>query len=227
MRIQSEMGAVVSIDVEEEKKIDALLEQKFFYYGKGSEAYVFESEDKKFVLKFFKQKANPFAERRGSEKSYRLAAAELVEETGLVATHLDRTDSLHNSLCLVDKLNIAHLLDPNAFQFVVQKKAEPVLHTLEKLICKGDVEGTKEKMTQILHLFSTYRSKGICEKDGNISRNFGFYEGEAIQIDLGGFQKASAPSRLKAGEFLRWLEPHPELTAHFKQECEKNDVTCY
>jgi hypothetical protein len=34
--------------------IEELLNQKFYYLGKGSQCYVFESEDRKTVLKFFK-----------------------------------------------------------------------------------------------------------------------------------------------------------------------------
>src|SRR3954464_15045331 len=41
--------------IDDPQLIDQILSQKFTYFNKGSQAYVYISEDKKYILKFLKQ----------------------------------------------------------------------------------------------------------------------------------------------------------------------------
>src|ERR1700722_2869530 len=47
---------VSSPSPEQKALIDKILSQNFTYLGKGAQSYAFESQDQKFVLKFFKFK---------------------------------------------------------------------------------------------------------------------------------------------------------------------------
>ncbi len=246
----------------ERQELDQALGQKYHYLARGNQAFAFLSEDGRFVLKFFKQKlfephialkAVPTSwlqEGKSAKKvwkkgyklqrdfeSYRLAFDELKEETGLVLVHLNRSGWIQKRVAVVDKLNIEHLIDLDRFDFIIQKRADLVYPTIDRLMADGNVDGAKEALSSILKMFVSRCQKGIDDSDPDLDKNFGFIDGKAIQIDIGRFTRY--PQKVKFHErhlanlrelqevkpplikdtFKAWLSSnYPDLFDHFDHE---------
>ncbi|HSX11974.1 MAG TPA: hypothetical protein VLF61_00595 [Rhabdochlamydiaceae bacterium] len=226
-----------------------ILQQKFYYLSKGAQCYVFSSSDNRYVLKFFRQKlfylpwASHFFSQEKKEKisvkkqaalekdfqSYCLAYRELKEETGLVFLHLNKSRTFSSPLVLVDKLGIEHAIDPNEYEFFVQKKALLIPEKIEMEMHQGQLEEAKQTLRSLFALIHERIEKKIVDADANLKKNFGFSEGRAIQIDIGRFSKAefsekrALNSLYKRKEDLQfWINEHyPELSDFFKVEFER------
>ncbi len=97
----------------EKNELKQILSQTFTYYSKGTQSYVFISEDKKYILKFFKQikfrpsswlsavkvPFNPYYQeglfkqqkRAATFSACKTAFLELRELTGVIYVHLNNT----------------------------------------------------------------------------------------------------------------------------------------
>jgi hypothetical protein len=188
------------------------LSQKFHYLSCGQQSYVFLSEDKQYVIKFFKQKIydlplfdsipHSWLTRSQQKKiakkrdklhrdftSYKLAFDELKDETALILVHLNKTDFLQKKLCIVDKLHIEHQIDLDNIEFILQKKAELVCPRLDRLVKEGKIAQARESLSSLLQLLLTRYKKGIFDSDPDFDKNFGFINDHPVQIDIGRFSK--------------------------------------
>ncbi|MBS0615136.1 MAG: hypothetical protein JSR58_01115 [Verrucomicrobia bacterium] len=189
-----------------------ILEQPFSYLGKGSQTYVFESQDGKYVLKFYKFPSHmrkigwlkhPFAYhmdgKRASIKkhnldrfhlsfnSYFLSQKELQNETGVVYVHLYPSDNLRTSLHLIDKLGMHYEVPADHMGFIVQRKAASLLPTLQQAITQKDEHLCKQMINNLLQVITSRCHKGISDLDAMHHNNYGWLEGRAIHIDVGRF----------------------------------------
>lgn len=255
---------------EERAELDNALSQKYHYLACGNQAFAFLSDDGRYVLKFFKQKLfePPFPlrwipsawakEGRWAKKiwkkkdklkrdfeSYRMAFDELKEETGLIFVHLNPTDWIGRHVLITDKIHLEHSIPLDDFNFIIQRRADLVYPTIDKLMAEGNVAAAKEALSSILNLFVSRCRKAIADSDPDLDKNFGFIDGYAIQIDIGRFTKnpekvnfhnrhqlrKSGPFTVEPpvikDSFKAWLfEHYPDLFEHFMKEyqvlCEQN-----
>jgi len=186
--------------------------QPYFYLGCGGQCYAFISEDQKYVLKFFKyhhyrffpswliRLPLPFSlsekltrangkrkvKLERNLKSYTLAFKKLQAESGLIALHLNKTDT-PLPVVFFDKLGIKHVIDLSQKEFVVQTKAELLYPYLESCMRRHDVEAAKKALHQMVELISHRCSLGIYDEDPRIHKNLGFSPKGALFIDAGRF----------------------------------------
>ncbi|MCH9610252.1 MAG: hypothetical protein S4CHLAM81_13050 [Chlamydiales bacterium] len=175
----------------------AFFQQPYFYMGKGSQSYVFVSEDGNYVIKFFRKKrltpttlcSGPtfmqeiyYEARRKKMKerwdlfaSCHLAYMRLRSECGLLYMHLNPSDDL-GSLLIHDALKRKRSIDLNQYSFFVQKRAEPLLARF-----------APQDVAQIPHLLKKRFDKGIDDHDPVLQKNMGFVGSEPIFIDIGAF----------------------------------------
>jgi len=229
------------------QEVNAVLSQPFTYLAKGAQCFVFLSQDGKYVLKFFRHshlrapfwaKALPsaFCKQKTAKKegklhkdfaSYVLAFQELKEETGLVWLHLNKTASLHQTVTLIDKLGIAHSVDIDQMECLLQRRATLLYPTLEMWIRQHEEEKAAKALFELIELLYARARKGIFDKDPDLNTNFGFLEGHPIQIDIGRFKKAPVSSPyhelLRITDHLhQWLqEKSPPLASHLKNRIEE------
>ena len=264
-KIQSELPYNSSWEVSgsaEESQILSLLDQPFHYLAKGAQSYVFASEDGQLVIKFFRiyhlqpprwmqvlnfplplqlLKLNKIlAKREELEKdfdSYRLAYQEMKEETGLLYLHLNKTTHLKKHLTLYDKLHIAHHIDLDQMEFLVQKRADLVYPRIDAIARSEGLENAKSAITGLVQLLHHRCQKGIFDKDPDLNTNFGFIDKTPVQIDIGRFRPEEKTRSLKEEQdeiyritdnFRQWLDVrYPELSSHLLHEIEalpSNDV---
>lgn len=196
------------------------LSQDYSYLGRGGQCFAFISHDKRFVIKFFRTHFRPFSalitqhfpwisKQKRKKKldralfklfrdfnSYLYASTDLKEETGVIFVHLNKTQDLKKQLSITDTLNIAHQIDLDQFEFVVQKRAVLAFEYLSGLLKNHEYEKTKEAMHALIKLALTCCNKGYHHEDARIADNFGFIDDRPYIIDIGRFAKdGSRPSR--------------------------------
>jgi hypothetical protein len=189
--------------------IKEIISQTFFYLGSGNHCYAFVSKDGKYVIKFFKQKhmntyslkeyINPFQKsrlqkraqtRENSFTSYKIAYEELKKETGMIYLHLNKTNHLQKRIAFIDQNGQPFLLNLDEMEFLIQKKAKVGYHYLEKLLTENRFEEAMDGVASLLTLIVKRAKAGISDKDMQFFKNFGFIEGQAIEIDIGEFKRA-------------------------------------
>jgi hypothetical protein len=222
----------------EKTELSSLLKQPFTYYGKGAQAFVFLSQDERVVLKLFRNyRMRPpvwshclpaFVSKEKNRRrewllhqdftSYVLAFEELKEETGLLFVHLNKSDDLKQRVTLIDKLGISHVIDLDQMEFLVQKKASLVPHTLDRLMKKGEIAQAQKAIDALLELLIIRCRRGLFDKDPDLLTNFGFCQGKAIQIDVGRFRRdlIRKEKAVYKDDLIRISDPFKHwLTAHY------------
>ncbi|HKZ00419.1 MAG TPA: hypothetical protein VJ112_04570 [Rhabdochlamydiaceae bacterium] len=196
-----EMGELAPTEVK------AILSQKFTYYSKGSQSYVFISEDQKYILKLFKRYVyeprsflayiplsfNPFfrehqAKLQKKSATFQACATayrEIKERCGMVYLHLNPTKHQLPKGDLVDKRGKKYELDFDQTCFQLQKKAQLIYPRIAELMQAGEVAQAKEIISSIFDTLDEFGKKGICENDPILRKNFGLIDDRAVQIDVG------------------------------------------
>ncbi|NGX45667.1 MAG: hypothetical protein K940chlam2_00823 [Chlamydiae bacterium] len=224
----------------EQEELKVALDQPYTYYGCGGQAFAFFSADGNYVIKFFKQRLfRPphllnllplpkllfhYREKRNFIRrdklardffSYRVSFVELQEQTGVLYTHLNRTKGHFDKLTITDKLGIRHRLEPDKFDFIVQKRAISVHDYIDS--CRDSQEAGRA-FASIFHLIKVRALKGYRDRDPNIRTNCGFLDGRAIKIDVGRFVPSEIMQTHEGweGELNRIVAPFEEwvLQAH-------------
>lgn len=234
---------VSPLSQEEHSFLENILNQKFIFLGSGGSFYAFASEDRNYVIKFFKMHhlnpiprlrpyIGPILDRHKKRErvfnSCKLAYNDLKEETGVIYVHLNKTKGLHKNTIIVDNLGIEHSIPLDSIEFVVQKKAVLAPEYIASLMKSGRPDLAKDALTSVWHLMEAIIKKGYDGRDMNVATNFGFINGKAVQIDIGPFKKANW---VKARNFYKnrlyrsarkldlWLqETYPELSEHFEEK---------
>jgi hypothetical protein len=198
---------VPPLSVEEQKKLDEILSQKFTYYSKGSQAYVLISEDKQYILKFLKQQKlhanswlsriplsfNPYYQQRLFKESKARATfsacttafKELKEETGLIYVHINNAKDVNKKVVVFDKNGQKHIVDIDRTSFYVQKRAKLIYSRISELMHQGSVEEVKTIISSVFSLMDHLGKKGVVDNDPILRKNFGLINDTAVQIDVG------------------------------------------
>jgi hypothetical protein len=192
---------------EEQKVLDQILSQQFTYYSKGSQAYVFISEDKKYILKFFKQNKlrpkswlayiplsfNPYYQEQIFKKkkcqatfnACKTAFLELKKESGLIYVHINNNRDMNKKVTIFDKNGKRHVVDIGKTCFYVQKRAQLIYSRISELMHNKDIEGAKNIITSVFSLIDFLGKKGVVDNDPILRKNFGLIDDVAVQIDVG------------------------------------------
>lgn len=199
---------------EEERHLKQILDQPYFYLGKGAQCYAFASEDGRYVLKFFKFKhlrpslfidalpaigdLKAYKEKQTARKqrklfgvfrSYKLAYDVDKSESGLIFIQLNKEGNPQRHVTIVDKIGLKYTLDLKDIPFLLQNKGSTLRVVIDSLLKKGDVETAKMRFGQILDLYSVEYSKGIYDHDHGIMQNTGFIGDEPIHLDVGKLER--------------------------------------
>lgn len=240
------------------KKLDAILSQPFYYLARGQHSFAFLSQDGSHVIKFHKFPthmrtfswvnrpfANAFSKKRQKVKeyninrldhcmnSYKNSFIDLKEETGVIYVHTNRTRFLNRSVCIVDKMGNTYRVPLDEATFILQRKADLIYTTLDRLKASKDVEGGKKVVSAVIQLFVSCCEKGYVDEDPILRKNYGIIGDKAIHIDIGEMvkreevkQKKNAIAHVKEmTESLRkrLVRDYPYLLEHYNQEIERLD----
>ena len=194
------------------EEIGSLLDQNFYYMGKGSQCFVFESEDKQSVLKFFRLNRyrvpkitqllsfpaflHSIQQEKQERKQYKLDALfhsckiafeELHEESGLLYLHLNKTSHINKKITLYDRLKRTYTINSDEYAFLIQKRGEQDYPYLTHLLEKGKKKEAQEALSHLASILSNRLRKGIADHDPVIQKNSGFRGNKALFLDVGEF----------------------------------------
>jgi hypothetical protein len=198
---------IPKLSQDEQTVLDQILSQKFTYYSKGSQAYVFISEDKKYILKFLKQQKlranswlahlplsfNPYYQeyifkqqkRKATFSSCKTAFLELKKETGLIYVHINNARDLSKKVTLFDKNGQKHRVSLDQTSFYVQKRAQLIYSRISEMMYNEDIEGAKKVIHSVFSLIDYLGKNGVVDNDPILRKNFGLIDDVAVQIDIG------------------------------------------
>lgn len=202
-----------------------LLDKPFHYLGRGKQSFVFESEDKTTVIKFFSNRYQrkvraftllshlPFisswakCKAQYNEKklnatfvSYQIAYDKLKEQTALVSLHTAPTPLASRTITIIDKLGIHHTLNAENFAFLIQKKVKLVYPALLESKQEDNLAQAEKRIRSLIELLYNKYQLGIADNDPLIRTNFGFIQDRAVEIDVGPFsysESVQSPSFYK------------------------------
>jgi len=200
---------IAPLDQSENARLNAILDQKFHYIGKGAQSYVFGSDDGKYVIKFFKFKhlrpswfidalpdISPLKEYKeniakrkarklyGVFNGYKLAYDSDKENSGLIFIQLNPSN-VHRDITLKDKLGFSRTVDLGDVVYVVQEKGVTLRNVLSQLLKEGDVATAKLRIGQIFNMYLSEYRKGILDHDHGVMQNAGFIGDRPIHLDIG------------------------------------------
>ncbi len=185
---------------EEEKKLHAILSQKFTFLGDGKQAFCFESEDKKYVVKFFKmvllvptwrdQIFPRFALKKLRKlnllfNGYKGGYLDLRNETGMVWVHLSKTTGFNQTITVVDQDGKEYQIDADSTEFVIQEKAELFFTHLNRLYDEGKRAKVQQAIDDFFALIQYRADLGYMDRDKIVDYNYGFVGDRPVQVDLG------------------------------------------
>lgn len=186
------------------------LSQPYTYLGKGHQSFVFESEDKKYVIKFLKchlVEIKPWLAwlplpaflgawrgRRVQAKCKRLdgiftgwmiAHTALPELTGVLAVHMNVTENLYAPLKVKNKAGWSYEVDLDKTAFLLQRKVDMLLPTIDGLMAEGKQTQAQSILQALLATYRQLCAQGVSDRDPQIMRNTGVSKGAPVLIDVG------------------------------------------
>lgn len=197
-------------DVIDETK--AILAQDFHYLTRGRECFIFESTDKKYVLKFFDSSRYYtkyfFADialprflpkyidtyrfkhynRRSTKLNFNLSSTKLAfenlkEGSALVYVHLNKTTAFKDKIKIINKYGKKSYLDLNNIFFILQKKCDIFYRVYENT---DDEKYKVYLLESFLEMVHNRTKKLIIDDDiGKKRRNWGLHNNKAVTIDIG------------------------------------------
>lgn len=213
---------VPTLITEEHQHLTEVLNQKFYYMGKGAQCYAFASEDQQYVLKFFKFKhlkpnfivdflppIPPFRDYKQScverkkrklisvFNGYDLAYREYRQGSELLYLHLVPTDYLHLQATVVDKIGLTRKIDLDQVVFLVQKKGDTLRTRLTHLFKHEHVQQAKQALASVLAMYIGEYKKGIFDHDHDVLHNTGFVGDHPFHLDVGKLNKDEKIRRLE------------------------------
>ena len=189
---------------QEMREMRAILAQSYTYLTEGHDTYLFVSKDGEYVIKFFNMKQMtpkywlchiPFpwldenrlknVEERARARdelfrSVKIAFDSFRYQTGLMFTHLFKTDYLNMKVCVKDRWGIRHYIPVDEVPFVVQRRATPLKEHMQALLARHDEEEAIQSLCQILELVQEACEHGFIEPSDRLEDHYGFLEGRAI-----------------------------------------------
>lgn len=213
------------MDSAQQEQWNEILNQKFYYVGKGAQSYAFKSADDKYILKFFKFKHlkpsmwvdllppiglfQTYKEKQIERKNrllnsvfdgYRLAYEVHAEEAGLLYIHLNKSHDLNKTVTVVDKIGLEKTINLDEVPFILQEKAKTTRQVMTELMQKDDISNAEKRIKQIFDLYLLEYEKGIYDRDHGVMHNTGFVGEKPIHLDVG---KLTKDDRMKEKEYFK------------------------
>jgi hypothetical protein len=189
-------------------EIRDILSKKFHYLTRGRECFIFESDDEKYVIKFFDSSRydaklfKPYIplpkilenyrkkhyNRRSTKLNFNLSSAKIAyerlkEDAALIHVNLTKTDIFSKKIHITNKYGKQLFLDLNNIFFILQKKCDLFYREYENI---NDDEYKKYLLTSFLEMAHRRTLKLVIDDDiGKKRRNWGLLNNKAVTFDIG------------------------------------------
>lgn len=223
-----------------------ILQKPFSYFAKGTQSYVFLSEDRNYILKIFKAKhlnmprlleslnwlpiLGPMIEAKSERRrekrekifgGHLLAQSELLS-SGLLYCHFTRSPATENlpKLQVLDKSGTLHTFSPEAVSFLIQKRGIALTTQLQIYRNNGQFEKAQQALHEIFTYLSERNKSGLYDRDPAYAQNLGFIDGVATNLDVGNLQRREEipqPSEIADEIRCRLYGLHNWLHLHYPE----------
>jgi hypothetical protein len=208
-----------------------ILAQPFFFLSEGKQSTVYESADRKYVIKFFKKQKHKhhMLKLQESVKGAVLARLMVPHETAMIALSIQQQTLPMPTLTLLNKKGKIEKRSLKSTPFMLQRKAGSFKEALLVLVSEKKMTQAASLLQSVFILLSDCRQKGILDLDGSLIRNgnLGVVDGKTVLIDVGKLVVVKDPKRQTLHDInrlkplLSWLElACPELVPVYKS-CQK------
>ncbi len=195
--------------LENPAEIEKVLSSPFYFLDTGGSAYVFGSEDGRYVIKFFKAHrlcppswtrlkvmrallplgAQHVINRKEYQKtlqfsSYRLSLDTLPHQTGVVYLHLNPTMHHKKQIVFYDNIGVKHSLPADETAFILQKRAIRFAPYFKKLLADKKTEEAKSLLTTFAGFLKERAEKGIRDGDITPRNNLGMLGKSLVIFDV-------------------------------------------
>lgn len=235
------------LPAEQQKEVVRRLDQKFRYLGSGCQSHAFLGEDGKTVLKFFRHNDVSLMRMLGhfsAEKwlwyftkkydpagvfeSCKLAYVDLRDQTAISYLHFNKTRDLFKPVVLVDNCGVAHVVELDKMEFMVQEYCELATHRIAAKMKKNDIEGAKKAVQALFAAIEHWSRQGVHIENPALKRNIGFCGDKVIMFDVGSLRKETvemSPEQIQrevkhvTRTLGRWInKKYPELAPCFQEQ---------
>ncbi len=193
--------------------LSTLLAQPYTYLSRGGKVRVYASADGAVVLKTLNTPSGivgwyaedglrlsdvPWARKLGDTDdaiaariytdglaSYRLAAAHLVDETGLLHFSSAPQDGAGSAVDVVEAGGERRRLDLGHGPYILQRRATLVADVLKERLAAGDTAGCRRVLDDVIGLILAIWRKGITDDTFNFHNNCGYAAERLLQLDIG------------------------------------------
>lgn len=195
-------------DVSDLDEIKSILSKKFHYLTRGRESFIFESEDKKYILKFYDSTRyytkiyfpsislpkfldayrSKHLNRRKTKLNFNLSSAKIAyerlkEDSALIYVNLNKNDFFNDELIIQNKYGKEFSLKINDVFFILQKKCDLFYSKYESL---KDESYKKYLLESFLEMVHRRTIKLVIDDDiGKKRRNWGIIDNKAVTFDIG------------------------------------------
>ena len=192
--------------------IQNILHQKFSYFSNGNQSTVFLSEDGKYVLKLFRYTRSRFTFlhklKNAFKKNPKMDLMTKINKT-LNAACLGCTDAKKFTQAIYCHLNLSknqlpiveldykkslYHLPIDRYRFIIQRKLTPFKEALIEV--RNDSEQIENYMLSFATLLFERSCLNIRNSDPNLGPDFGFFNGEAVELDFGNYHRIE-PSKAR------------------------------
>lgn len=186
------------LDIAESKQLQTILGQPYLYLDRGRQSFVFESQDKQYVIKFFDlHRYQPTWFTSISKQSrmkrkmaklfhgYRVAYDHNRDNAMIIFLQLVPNPLLKQSIDLSDRFGFRHNIDLSKVPFVIQYKGITTRVEMSRLLGQGDVAAAKKCLRHLVDMYLTEYKRGIYDRDHNFMYNTGFVNGSPMRLDVG------------------------------------------
>ncbi len=203
---------VRSLMASEQKEVSKAIDQPYYYLSKGCQSYVFISQDKEYVIKFFKYQRyrlhpwfaslpslpaivkyrqekleKKWSKLDGFVQSWKVAFEHLKDETGLLFVHLNKTTHLQKQIMIYDKIGLKHVVELDQMEFCIQRCARLLCDTLLDYKANGHLAEAQQLIHQLLNMILSEYARGLADNDHALMQNTGVAQGKPVHIDVGQF----------------------------------------
>lgn len=174
--------------------------QSFHYLDRGKQSFVFESQDGRYVLKFFDarclrsgdysfffsiNKDHCAKKLKQLFEGYQVALNNPAVDAGILVLQLAPDPFYTFQVKVVDRFGVKHEIDLAEIPFVLQEKAIPLRELITTLLNDHRVDEVKKRLRLVVDMYVKGYQEGIVDLDHNFMYNTGFVANYPIRIDLG------------------------------------------
>lgn len=200
--------AAQTVPQEELEKLRAIFSHPFTYVRESDQCYLFISQNKEYLLKFFKmrkltpkywlnyipfpwleqERLNKIGHRERARQelfgNFKIAFEDFRHQTTLVFIHFFSTNWLKSKVCLIDQEGLDHTVLLDTVPFVLQRRPTLLCEYVDDLVRQDKTKEAVSSLLLILDIVQDRCERGFRDQDGDLESDYGFIGNRAVFTEV-------------------------------------------